>query len=102
MAMWSKTKLPEDYPHAFHAAIMSGPGDFTLVMGTESDCRREANRFNAFKAALRRNPSHATSRKAVKLTIRLRTGHSATGLCRLTVRTSWAVSILDSLAIQVD
>lgn len=72
MAMWSETKLPGDYSLTFHDAIMTGPGIFVLATGTEKDCRREGNRFNAFRASLRRNPSHPTAQRMEKLEIRLR------------------------------
>ena len=71
MAMWSETKLPGDYSLAFHDAINSGPGVFVIASGSEKDCRREGNRFNAFRAALRRNPSHPTAAKLAKLEVRL-------------------------------
>ena len=71
MAMWSERRLPGDYSLAFHDAILSGPGVFILFAGAEKDCRREGNRFNAFRASLRRNPSHPTARHARRLSIRL-------------------------------
>ena len=72
MAMWSERKLPGDYSLTFHDAILTGPGLFLLFAGSEAECRREGNRFNAFKASLRRNPSHPTAKRAERLTIKLK------------------------------
>lgn len=71
MAMWAETKLPGDYSLNFHAAITEGPGRIVIAQGKEKDCRREGNRFNAFKAVLRRNPGHPTAQKLVTLDLRI-------------------------------
>lgn len=71
MAMWSEAKMPGDYSLTFHDAITTGPGTFVLATGPEKDCRREGNRFNAFRASLRRNPSHPTAARMAKLDLRL-------------------------------
>lgn len=71
MPMWKDTNMPGDFPLGFHNAILSGPGRSVIATGSEEHVRCEGNRFNAFRAAMRKCPSHRTSFKASQLRLRL-------------------------------
>jgi hypothetical protein len=72
MSMWSKERTPDEYCLGFHGPLKAGPGQYAIATGTEEECRREWRRFHAFKATLRRNPSHPSAQLLRMYDVRLR------------------------------
>jgi len=102
MAMWYKTKMPGDYIAVFHTPFLEGPGRFAIWTSyLEADVRREGNRFNAFKASLRRNPHHATAKIAAKMLARVEFRQGEDGLWEALVTTRMKDNFTELLAQKI-